>query len=192
MTRPAAEHWSRLTIALHWLTVALIVAIAAIGLYMTDMPNSMAKLKTYALHKSLGLTVLALTLIRLAWRLRAGTHRPVPNTPPWQRRAATVSHALLYLLLLVVPLSGWAYNSAANFALQWFGLINLPRLLPADAELKTVMLIMHNGAFWALMALVMLHTGAALWHHAHRRDPTLRRMLPILPHPERSDSANPT
>ncbi len=178
--------WGLPSIALHWLSVLLILSIAVIGLYMTEMPNSMLKLKTYALHKSLGLTILGLTALRLAWRLYAGAPDPVPNTARWQRRAASASHALMYATLILLPLSGWAYNSASNFALQWFGLINLPRLVPADPVLKPLALTVHNGLFWALMALVLIHASAALWHHLGRRDATLVRMLPVLVHDPKS------
>lgn len=185
--------WGLPIIALHWLSVLLILSIAAIGLYMTEMPNSMLKLKTYALHKSLGLTILGLTALRLAWRLYAGAPDPVPDTARWRQRAASASHALMYATLILLPLSGWAYNSASNFALQWFGLINLPRLVPADPVLKPLALAVHNGLFWALMALVLIHAGAALWHHLARRDATLARMLPVLDHhPKSPDPAAET
>lgn len=172
------DRWNALTIGFHWLTLVLIVAVVAIGLYMGDMPNSMAKLKTYALHKSLGLTVLGLTVLRLAWRLLVQAPAPLADIPAWQRRAASLGHAGLYLLLLLVPVTGWLYNSAANFPLQWFGLINLPALVAADPDLKALAHEAHELAFMTLMALLAIHAGAALWHHLGRRDATLERMLP--------------
>ena len=182
--------WGLPSIVLHWLSVLLILSIAVIGLYMTEMPNSMVKLKTYALHKSLGITVLGLTALRLGWRLYAGAPHPVPDTARWQRQAASASHALMYAMLALLPLSGWAYNSTSNFALQWFGLINLPRLVPADPALKSLALSLHNSLFWVLMALVLIHAGAALWHHLVRRDATLSRMLPgLTANPKSPDSA---
>lgn len=188
------QRWGALSIGLHWLTVALIVALAVIGLIMTDMPNSMDKLRIYALHKSLGLTVLGLTALRLGWRLCAGAPGPVPGTPPWQRRTAAWTHGLLYTLLMALPLSGWVYNSVSNFALQWFGLFNLPKLVPADPELKSLALATHNWLFYLLAMLVLVHAGAALWHHYRHRDTTLTRMLPVLPQPSASSrsGANPS
>lgn len=174
------DRWGTPSIALHWLTVLLIVAMAVLGLSMTELPTSMTKLRLYALHKSLGLSVLALTALRLGWRLYAGAPAAIAGTPRWQLRAAHLSHALLYLLLLAIPLSGWAYNSAANFALQWFGLFNLPKLVPADPGLKIVLREVHEALFWTLAAIVLVHAGAALWHHYRQRDLTLARMLPGL------------
>lgn len=180
------DRWGMPSIGLHWLTVLLIVVMAILGLSMTELPNSMTKLKLYALHKSLGLTVLTLTALRLAWRLAAGAPAPLAGTPRWQLAAARVSHTLLYLLLLAIPLSGWAYNSAANFALQWFGLFNLPKLVSPDPGLKAVFHEVHEALFWTLAAIVLVHAGAALWHHYRQHDATLARMLPGMrpPHPK--------
>lgn len=186
------QHWGTISILLHWLTVILILALAVLGLSMTEMPNSMAKLRTYALHKSLGLTVLGLTLLRLGWRLWTGAPAPVPGTPPWQARLAAFTHGLLYLLLLALPLSGWAYNSASNFALQWFGLVNLPKLIAPDPGLKAVFHDIHETLFWILAATVLVHAGAALWHHLERRDATLARMLPGLKPPSPQPPTDPS
>jgi len=181
------DRYGRVQIALHWITLALIVWLAWLGLTMTDLPLSAAKVHTYALHKSLGMTVLGLTAIRLAWRLLAGTPQGLPG-PRWQRIAARGGHASLYALLLAVPLSGWRYNSASGFALQWFGQFNLPALGAADKAGKALALEFHETLFWALVVLVAIHAAAALWHHYRLRDDTLRRMLPDLPrHRDKED-----
>src|SRR3546814_3611041 len=94
-------------------------------------------IKNYALYKSIGISVLALVLLRLVWRLFAGP-APVAPGPRWQQRAAAITHVGLYALMLAIPLSGWAFNSASNFALRWFGWFNLPRLVAADPGLKEI------------------------------------------------------
>lgn len=174
--RNDAEGWGAGSLALHWLTALLIVALAALGLWMTDLPPSLLKLKVYALHKSLGLTVLGLTVLRLLWLWPGRRPAALPG-PPWQRRAALASHVALYALLLVVPLSGWWYNSTAGFPLRWFGLLALPPLGARDDVLKQVARDRHEWLFWALAAVVVVHVLAALWHHLHLRDATLSRML---------------
>lgn len=176
--RNPTDRWGGVSITLHWVSLLLIVTIAIIGLVMTEMPLSLRTAKVYALHKSLGLTLLALVALRLAWRLYAGAPAPVPGTPRWQRLAASGTHWLIYALMFVVPLTGWAFNSASNFALQWFGLFNLPKLVPADPETRELWRAAHHWAFYTLAALVLLHAAAALKHHYVDRDPTLRRMLP--------------
>ena len=169
--------YDTLQITLHWVTLILIVWLAWLGLSMTDLPLSPDKVRTYALHKSLGLTVLGLTIIRLLWRGFARTPPAIPG-PRWQVLAAKAGHAGLYLLLIALPLSGWLYNSASNFPLQWFGQFNLPALVDADKATKAFAHELHETLFWVLMALVAVHALAALWHHYGQRNDTLRRMLP--------------
>lgn len=170
--------WSALSKALHWLIAALILAMAWIGLTMGDMPNGPDKIATYALHKSIGLSILALAALRLGWRLYAGAPAPVAGTPRWQERIASATHVTLYALLLALPLTGWLLNSAAGFPLQWFGLFNLPSIAARDEALHTLAVQAHEALFWALAVLVVMHAAAALYHHLFLGDATLARMLP--------------
>ena len=174
---PIRLRYDAVQIALHWITLILIVWLAWLGLTMTELPLSPDKVRAYALHKSLGLTVLGITVFRLLWRGLARTPPALPG-PRWQQLAAKAGHAGLYLLLIALPLSGWLYNSASNFPLQWFGLFNLPALVNGDKVLKATALGIHQTLFWALLALIAVHAAAALWHHYVKRDDTLRRMLP--------------
>lgn len=180
--RNDSEHWGAISLALHWLTVVLVIGLALVGLVMTELPNSPLKISIYAWHKSFGLTVLGLTLLRLAWRFTGGAPAPAPM-PVWQRWAAAGTHGLLYVLLLAIPLTGWLYNSAAGFPLKWFGLFSLPRLSAYDPALKQFAGEAHETLFYLLALLVLLHAAAALKHHYLDRDDTLRRMFPWLPKP---------
>jgi cytochrome b561 len=130
--RNDAERWGGLSIALHWLTFLLVLGMATVGLLMVQMEPSPLKVQVYALHKSFGLTVLGLTVLRLLWRASGRVPAPVPGTPAWQQRIASATHGALYALLLAVPLSGWWFNSAAGFPLRWFGLVKLPKLTGFD------------------------------------------------------------
>ena len=172
------QRWGAVSQLLHWTVVLLIVGLATVGLLMTEMPNTPRKIEIYALHKSFGLTVLALAAIRLAWRIYAGTPAPVPGTPRWQARIASLTHALLYVVLFAMPLTGWLFNSAAGYPLQFFGLFNLPALTGSDESLRETALSLHKAGFWVLLSLVVLHAGAAFYHHLFLEDATLRRMLP--------------
>lgn len=193
-TSPRSD-WPALSKALHWLIAALILVMAWLGLTMGDLPNGPDKIATYALHKSLGLSILALVALRLLWRLYAGAPAPLAGTPRWQERIAALTHLALYALLLAMPLSGWLLNSAAGFPLQWFGLFNLPALAGRDEALHALAGQVHELLFWALAALVVLHAAAALHHHLFLRDATLARMLPrgwlragANPTPEKHDA----
>ena len=170
--------WGPVSQLLHWLVVLLILVQATAGLLMTEMRNSPDKVQVYALHKSFGLTILVLAILRLAWRWYAGTPRPVPGMPRWQERVARLSHWGLYALLFAIPISGWLLNSVAGYPLQWFGLFNLPALVGQDQDLRETARDLHALLFWTLVALALAHAAAAFYHHLFQRDATLARMLP--------------
>lgn len=172
--------WGAAARTFHWLMAILIIVLGIVGLWMADQPNSLQKIKIYAIHKSVGLTVLALALLRLSWRLFDRRPRDVPM-PAWQAYAAHATHALLYLLMLALPLSGWLYNSASGYPLQWFWSFNLPSLTGgADPALKAVAHAIHEWGFYVLVLLLLGHIGGALLHHFVEKDETLVRMLPLL------------
>ena len=172
------DRWGHVSQLLHWSIVVLIVVLGYLGLTMTDLANSPDKIRLYALHKSLGLTLLALVLLRLLWRVYAGAPRPLPGSPAWQERIATLTHFALYVLLLAIPISGWIFNSATGFPLQWFGMINLPAIAGRDAGLRELAATWHEWLFWALVLLALVHAAAAIYHHLFQHDATLARMLP--------------
>ncbi|TWI11546.1 cytochrome b [Aerolutibacter ruishenii] len=176
-----ATRWGAVSQLLHWTILLLLVWIAWLGLGMGDMPNTPAKISTYALHKSLGLTLLALVTLRLAWRVYAGVPAPVAGTPTWQARIASLTHVALYALMFALPFSGWLFNSASGYPLQWFEQFNVPALAGRDAGLADLAAAIHVYGFWLLVALVALHAGAAIFHHVAQRDDTLKRMLPAVP-----------
>jgi cytochrome b561 len=170
--------WGALLRAFHWLIAVLIVAQGVLGLVMADMGLTPAKVRVFALHKSIGLSILALALLRIAWRL--GERRPADPlaTPRWQALAARATHLALYVLILALPLSGWWFNSTANAPLTWFGLVDIPSLTGGYAPAwKPRALLLHQTLFWLLVALLVVHVGAALWHHFKQRDDVLRRMV---------------
>jgi cytochrome b561 len=174
------DYWGRFSIGLHWLSFLLVLALAAIGLTMDELPAGPGKVQVYSLHKSLGLTVLFLTALRLCWRLFERRPAALADAPRWQRAVASLTHFVLYALLLLVPLSGWWFNSASGFPLRWFGLFRLPALGAFDRAAKHQAEDTHEFLFWLLAATVAVHAAAALWHHYRRRDRTLARMLPWM------------
>ncbi len=174
-----ADRWGGVSQLLHWTIAVLILAIGIVGLTMGELPRTPKYFWVYTAHKSLGLTVLALVTVRLAWRLYAGAPAPVPGTPTWQERIASATHWLLYALIFAVPLSGWLYDSASALRpFRWFGLFDVPKLSPPDKPLSHLAHEVHEWGFWLLIAVVLVHAGAALYHHLVQRDDTLARMLP--------------
>ena len=173
------DRYGILAIGLHWGMAVLVVGGWFIGHWMTDLPFSPLKLKVYSWHKWNGVLVFALLFVRLAVRW---IHPPPPGEPmpQWQTTLAQAAHVLLYLLLTLVPLSGWLYSSAAGFTTVWFGVLPLPDLVPKDAALKVLFRSFHGGLTYALGVLVALHVLAAFKHHVVDRDRVLVRMLPGL------------
>ena len=170
--------YTRTAMSLHWLIALMLFGMFAFGLYMVELPLSPQKLKFYSYHKWAGVTVFLLVLARLAWRI---THRPpaLPaGMPAWQVKAAKAGHHLLYLLMVIVPLSGWLMSSAKGFQTVWFGVLPLPDLLAKDEALGEALLLTHRLLNWFFMLVVAGHVVAALKHHFIDRDGLLSRMLP--------------
>ena len=149
---------------------------------MVELPRSSPKLviQSYTFHKSLGLTILALAVLRLGWRLFDRRPDEPPTVPHWQALAARFGHALLYVLLFTVPLSGWLFDSASSLRpLYWWGLVKMPSLTGGpQRDLKEGAEDAHELLFWVLVLVAAGYAAAALWHHFHDRDVVLRRMLP--------------
>jgi cytochrome b561 len=167
-------------ITLHWLVAALIIGNLCFGLYTVDLPLTPQKLRLFSYHKWVGVTILMLAAVRLAWRLRHPPP-PLPETmPAWEKRAAHASHALLYVLFFAAPLSGWLSSSAAGFQTVYLGMIPIPDLLPKDRELADVLRLVHRWINYTMASLIVVHTAAAIKHHVLDRDDVLTRMLPFL------------
>jgi cytochrome b561 len=172
--------YSAVAICLHWLVFAFILTNWSLGLYMVELPLSPQKLKLFSWHKWLGVTIFLIAILRVAWRI-AHPAPPLPAAmPAWQRTAASLSHVLLYLLLFVIPLSGWLYSSAAGIPTVYLGWIQLPDLMQKDKHLAELLKIAHISLNGALFVLVCVHVAAALKHHFHDRNEILARMLPFL------------
>lgn len=174
--------YGTVAMALHWLIAAAIIALLAVGKYMHGLPeNHPDKFALYQMHKSFGITVFALTLLRVAWRF---TH-PVPALPatmaPWERMAARASHVLFYLLMLGLPLSGWLRVSTDRYGIPtlYFGLFEVPHFPLVSDRASYLMHEVHEIMGNAMILLVIIHVGAALKHHFWDRDTVLKRMLPF-------------
>jgi cytochrome b561 len=178
---PHKQRYSMTAMSLHWLIALMIGVGFYIGWIMTDIPGfTPTKLKYFSWHKWIGVTVFVLAAIRVAWRL---THR-APALPsgvtPLQKLAAEAVHAILYLLMLAIPATGYLYSSAAGIPVVYLGIVPLPTLIGPDAALKVVLKTIHIVLNYTLLALVILHVLAALKHQFVDRDGLLARMIPFL------------
>lgn len=184
------KKYTTVAIILHWLIAVLILGQIAGGLYMSSLPGgSPEKFDLFQLHKSFGLSILFLSLLRLAWRL---LHRPppLPETMKGSEKvAARLSHIGFYGLMIGVPLIGWALASASPFAASVptyiFGVVPWPHLpffegIEDRAALAQRIAEIHKFFALSILALLVLHVGAALKHHFSDKDDVLSRMLPML------------
>ena len=171
--------WSTALIVMHWLMVLAILVTMSLGWIADDMPRSLAQYRMFGWHKSFGLLVLALAVLRVVFRLRAATPAGDDASGLWQRRAARVSHGLLYLCMFAMPISGWLINSAADVPLKWFWLVPVPAIAAASPQLAEIAETLHAGILWTLLMLIAIHATAALRHHFVLRDSVLWQILPF-------------
>ncbi len=165
--------------ALHWITALLVLGLIGVGLWMVGLPLSMTKLLAYAWHKWIGLVVLLLTIVRLAWRWYA-PEPPLPGTvKAWARKASAVSHGFLLVLLLAMPVSGWLMSSAGGVTVYWFGVLQMPDLVPRDRLTFEMLRTLHHKLAWILIAALVIHVLAVVHHDILRRDGIFARMWPF-------------
>jgi cytochrome b561 len=182
LKKGGADHvYTTTAVALHWVIAALIAGGFALGWTMTRIPGiTPEKLRFYSWHKWIGVTVLALALIRIVWR---ATHRtpPLPeNMSARQQWSAHAVHVALYLLMIAIPVSGYLYSSAANVPVVYLGVVPLPTLITPDPTLKAWLKTVHIALDYGMFVLVLGHAAAAVKHQWIDRDGLLRRMLPFL------------
>ena len=163
---------------LHWLMAVCIVGLMAVGLIMKDLPLSPEKIQLYSWHKWAGVSVFMLVWLRLLWRVRHPAPALPLTMPAPQRVMAHAGHALLYVLMVVIPLSGWLMSSAKGVQTVWFGLWPIPDLIGKDKALGEALAQVHGWLNDLLIVTLLAHIGAALKHHFIDRDDILRRMLP--------------
>ena len=164
---------------LHWVIAGLIVTQFVLANLAEDAPSTMQKLAMFTRHKSFGMTVLMLAVVRLLWRLG---HKP-PALPTgmksYEVTVAKLTHVLFYVLLFAIPLSGWLMSSARGFTVSWFGLFSWPNLIAKNQDTFELLKEVHEALAATLFFLAILHILAALKHHFWNKDDVLKRMLPF-------------
>ncbi|MBI1213058.1 MAG: cytochrome b [Alphaproteobacteria bacterium] len=187
MLTNSEKRYGAVAVTLHWLIAIGIIGMLILGKYMADLPRAdPSRFELIQLHKSFGITILALSVLRVLWRLVNKVPPLPPQMPAWQRYAANASHFLLYVLILAIPLSGWAMVSASPLGIPtiWFGQFEIPHLPglqgfadqhAVEGQLRETHELLGN----LMIGLLIIHIGAALKHHFWDRDDVLIRMLPF-------------
>lgn len=178
MVGNTAERWGSVQIALHWIVAALILLVQVpAGVTMNAVDPGALQNALYDTHKNVGLIIFILAVVRLAWRWR----HPVPllpaDVPRWQAVTAHTTHALLYLILFLMPISGFLYTAMGGFPVPFLMVWNLAAYVPVNKPVAEVFKTIHVGLHWVLYLVVALHVAGALQHHFVRKDGVLRRML---------------
>lgn len=172
------EHYAPLAKWLHWIIAALILAIIPAGVAMSNAAPGPLQDRLYLLHRSTGLLILALAIIRLAVRWSHGAPAPYAGLTRFERIASTATHHLLYALLFLMPIVGWLMASAFGATTSFFGLFDMPNLVGRNETLFKVLQAAHKAGGILMALLVLMHIGGALRHTFIKRDIVLWRMLP--------------
>lgn len=171
------EGYTVTAVLLHWATALLIISATVLGIYMHELAFSPFKLKLYSYHKWIGVTVVLLAMVRLAWRYS----HPAPGLPAnmlsWEKKAAKLAHTALYAFMIVVPVTGWLMSSAHGFQTVYLGVLPIPDILGKDKELAEALEKVHAVLNFTFTAFVLTHVAAAFKHHFINKDNVLTRML---------------
>jgi cytochrome b561 len=169
---PTSSKW------LHWAVAACVLITIPVAIAMNQVSEGPMQDTLYNLHKSLGVLILLLMILRLINRLMVGAPAPDPTIARWQKAASSAVHGLLYVLLFVMSVAGYIANSAYGAKTPFFGLFELPMIVGKNEALSEKLFAFHKYTGWLVAVLVLVHIGAALQHHLIHRDNVLRRMLP--------------
>lgn len=178
MLRNAEKRYGLPAMALHWVMAALMIGLFGLGLWMTELPRGDYRGSVFGLHKSLGVLVMLLFAVRLAWRAATPQPHPAPG-PAWQQQAAHLAHWALYGLMIAIPLAGWLMSDTVGRPTSFFGLFTLPTLLGKNEPLHDRLEEAHKVLSFLMVALVAGHAAAAVWHQRIKKDGVLARMLPF-------------
>lgn len=168
------ERYPAISRILHWIIAALVLATWPLG-FVIEFIKKDWSMTFYMLHEGLGFLVLWLMLVRVGNKLLSTS--PVSDAPKIEKVAANTVHGLLYVFLIVMPVSGFLATNAHGFPLKWFGLIDIWSPIGKSPEIADSISAVHTFSAWALLVLFALHIGAVVMHHVIRRDNTLYRIL---------------
>jgi len=170
------QGYNRIARAFHWSIAVLIIGLLVVGFYMEGMEPAPFKYKVYGWHKALGITVLVLAVLRIVWRQFSPRPQSLSHYKQWEKILSKTIHAVLYVAMIGMPLSGWVMSSAGGYPVSFFGLFDVPSIVSKDKELSRLANELHGIFGYAIVGVVVLHIFGALKHHIIDKDATLSRM----------------
>ncbi len=174
----AVESYSGFAKFLHWVIALCVLVMIPVGVAMNNVEAGNLQNVLYTVHRSCGILVLALMVVRIFYRLTRGAPAPEPTLDPFQRIASHLVHMAFYVLITAQALIGWVATSAFGAPISFFGLFTVPALVEKDQTLATPLFAAHEILAWVIAGLLIVHIGAALYHYFIRKDGVLQRMLP--------------
>lgn len=164
--------------AIHWVMALVMIGLIIAGIIMTRMEPAPLKFDIYGLHKAIGIIILGLFALRILWKLSNPKPQSLSTHAVWERTLAKLAHIGLYILMIAMPLTGWAMSSAGGYPVDFFGIVTLPHLMEKNETLGGLLNQAHRIMSYALIGVITLHISGAIKHHVIDKDSTLRRMLP--------------
>ena len=161
----------------HWVIGLTILGLLAVGFYMAGLENAPFKFKIYGIHKALGIAVLALAALRVVWRFINVQPSGLSTHQAWEKFLSKITHVVLYVAMLGMPLSGWVMSSAGGYPISFFGLFPIPPIVEKNPDLGGLASNIHSVLGYALVIALGLHIAGAAKHHILDRDTTLSRMV---------------
>ena len=172
------DHYPATSKLLHWLVAICVLTTAPVAIAMVRVSEGPTQNALYNFHKSLGVLILILMILRLINRLAVGAPIADPGIEPWQKTVSSIVHTSLYVLLLAMPIVGYIANSVYGVSTPFFGLFDLPPIAAKNEALATQLFTIHRWVGWIVIVLALTHVSGALYHYFIRRDNVLQRMLP--------------
>jgi len=178
MIRNTTSSWGSVSRWFHWILAVVIIGMIAYGWWMNHFSARADRFFFRSIHADIGYVVLVLMVLRLIWRILNPAPALPPDTSRWNRIAAHISHWALYIVTVTVVMLGWAHSGAhkPDYS-SWFGLFHVPQFTSPDKATADIYEDRHIYAAYVLLALIVLHLAAALWHHFMKRDRVTARML---------------
>jgi len=178
MIRNTSSSWGSVSRWFHWILGITVIGMLAYGWWMNHIPARADRLFYRSIHADIGYVVLLLMVVRLLWRMINPAPALPSDTPRWQRISAQISHWALYIVTIMVAMLGWAHSGAhkPDYS-SWFGLFHVPQITSPDKATADAYEDRHIFFAYVLLALVVIHVAAALWHHFVRRDRVTARMV---------------